>query len=375
MTKDKKVLYTVSFIIFAVLLALLFVDMGNSKIVAACALLPMTLLTVFLIKRRAALSINKRGVLLVMAAVAVVYAVLMQFSGVIFGFYQNPYFVNFGILLERILPLAAIIVEVEIIRYALLAQKNKIVDVIAFISSVTAEVLAYSSIAGITSFNDFMDLVGMTLFPAISGNLLYHYVSKRYGPLPNIAFRVITTLYVYFLPTQSGISDALRVCIKLILPIAVMAFISALYQKQKKNAVRSGEKLSMIGTAITVTALVGIAMLVSCQFRYGALVIATESMTGEINKGDAIIYERYEGQPIKEGQIIVFEDGGNKIVHRVVRIERINGQVRYYTKGDFNQDEDRGFRTESDIVGLTDVKISYVGYPTLWLRELVNPAN
>ncbi len=35
-------------------------------------------------------------------------------------------------------------------------------------------------------------------------------------------------------------------------------------------------------------------MVVSCRFRYGTLVIGTGSMTGTINKGDIIIYERYE---------------------------------------------------------------------------------
>jgi signal peptidase I len=65
-------------------------------------------------------------------------------------------------------------------------------------------------------------------------------------------------------------------------------------------------------------------------------------------------------------------DGKNRIVHRVVRIENINGEVRYYTKGDFNETEDSGYRTESDIVGLTDLKIAYIGYPTLWLHEFIS---
>ncbi len=374
MTKDKRVLYTISFIIFAVLLALLFIDLGNSKIVAACALLTLTLITVFLIKKRGALSINKRSVLLLSAIIAVLYAVLMQFSGAAFGFYQNPYFVNSVILLERILPLAAIIVEVEIIRYVLLAQKNKIVSVVAFISCVIAEVLAYSNIAGITSFNSFMDLVAMALFPAMCANVYYHYVSKSCGPLPNIVFRAITTLYGYFFPTQSGIPNALESCIKMILPIAMLALVSALFTKEKKNAVRRGEKFSRVGTVLAVAAIVSIAMLISCQFRFGLLVIATESMTGEINKGDAIIYERYEGQAIEEGQVIVFEDGGNRIVHRVIKIENTGVETRYFTKGDANKDQDPGYRVDSDIVGLTDVKIVYIGYPTLWLRELLDPA-
>ncbi len=112
-------------------------------------------------------------------------------------------------------------------------------------------------------------------------------------------------------------------------------------------------------------------MLISGQFRFGALVIATDSMTGEINKGDMILYEKYDDQLIKEGQIIIFIQDKSKIVHRVVKIENIGGETRYYTKGDTNEDLDSGYRTASDIFGLTDVKLAYVGYPTLWLRDLI----
>lgn len=371
MTKDKKILYLISFVIFAVLLLLLFANVENSKILAACVLLPLALATFFLIKKRGTLSINKASVTVISAVVAVIYILLMQFVGTSFGIYQNPYFVNVTILIERVIPIAAIIVEIEIIRHVLLVQKSKLVSVVAFISCILADVLTYSTLVGITNFNEFMDLVGMTLFPAISANIYYHYVSKNYGIVPNVVFRLITALYVYFIPTMVEMTDALEACIKLILPIIMLTFVSAMFSKKKRNAVRRKDKFSTVGTVIIVVVVIGIAMLISCQFRFGALVIATESMTGEINKGDMIIYERYEDQTIEEGQVIVFTDGGNRIVHRVIRIETIGDETRYYTKGDANKDPDIGYRTESDIFALTDVKIPFVGYPTLWLRELI----
>jgi len=373
MNKDRKILYAISILIFVLLLAALFVDIGSSRIVTACLLIILTPLTLLIIKKRSSVSINKREVLLVTSVVAVLYVILIQMSGLIFGYYKNPYFVKTEIFLERILPTAVIIVGIEIIRHVLLSQKNKFVNVLAFLSCLIAEMLMFSNLAYITNINRFMDLVGMTLFPAVSANVYYHHVSKNYGSIPNISFRLITTLYVYFMDVSPDISDALHSCIKIISPIIMLAFISALFVKKKKNAHRKGEKLSVVGMVIAVAIVASVAMLISCQFRFGALVIATESMTGEINKGDVIIYERYDDQPIKIGQVVVFmDDGKNRIVHRVVRIENINGEVRYYTKGDFNKTEDSGYRTESDIVGLTDLKIAYIGYPTLWLHELIS---
>jgi signal peptidase len=111
-------------------------------------------------------------------------------------------------------------------------------------------------------------------------------------------------------------------------------------------------------------------MVISNQFFIGTYVIATESMTGELNKGDAAIYERYDDQTITEGQVIAFEKNGIVVIHRVVDIQIINGQTRYFTKGDANEGLDSGFIFDSNIIGLINFKIPYIGYPTLWLRSL-----
>ena len=371
MNKDKKILYLTSFISIAVLLIALFTVKSNGRLITATLLALITPAMCLLIKKRHTPTIAKKEVLLVTAIVAVLIAIATELSGEYFGYAKNPYFVNTSILLQHLLPLAVIIITVEIVRGVLLAQKNGLATLAAFVIGVVAELLAFSQPAGIQNFNQFMDLVGMTLFPAITANLFYHYISKRYGAMPNIAYRFILTLYPYFLPQTAAMGDALAACIKLLTPIVMTVFIAALFAKRKKNAIRKGEKLSLIGSGFALVVVVAVAALISCQFRFGAIVIATESMSGEINKGDMILYERYEDQTIKEGQVIVFQYNGNKIIHRVIRIEHVGNEIRYYTKGDANVDEDIGYRTESDIVGLTNVKVSFIGYPTLWLRELL----
>jgi signal peptidase len=126
----------------------------------------------------------------------------------------------------------------------------------------------------------------------------------------------------------------------------------------------------MVLTAVAVAILIGVAMLISNHFTYGALVIATESMTGELNKGDIAIFEKYEDQFLQEGQVIVFEKDDSAIVHRIVDIKIINEETRYYTQGDINDNQDPGWRTDADIVGLVNLKLPFLGMPTLWLRSL-----
>lgn len=372
MNKDKKKLYAVSIIIFAVLFSTLFINVRSSKILAACLLVPMAVAVRFIIRKRCSYSVNKNEVLMLSTIVGVLFAAILELSGLYFGFYKNPYFVNEKILLTTVLPLIVIIITTEIIRVTMLDQKNALASVFAFLTCLTAELLAFSNIAGITSFNRFMDLIGMTFFPAISANIYYHYAAKRFGMIPNIVFRLITTLYVYFIPSVTAMSDALEVCAKIFIPIIMLLLCVGMFSKNQKASPRRSSKVSTAFTALSVAIIIAVTMLISCQFRFGALVIATESMTGEINKGDMIVYERYDGQIIEEGQVIVFLDNqNNKIVHRVAMITQIGNETRYFTKGDANENLDIGYRTDADIIGLTDVKVAYIGYPTLWIRELL----
>ena len=98
------------------------------------------------------------------------------------------------------------------------------------------------------------------------------------------------------------------------IPLLIYLFIKVLYDKQKKVVSHRAKRASVIGVTVGLVLMISLVMLVSCQFRFGILVIGSESMTGEINKGDMIIYERYEDQLVIEGQVIVFEK--NKIRSR-----------------------------------------------------------
>ena len=94
-------------------------------------------------------------------------------------------------------------------------------------------------------------------------------------------------------------------------------------------------------------------------------------MTGTINKGDATVYRTYNnGEKIKKNDIIIFNVNGVRYVHRVISIKNINNKIRYYTKGDANQQADDWVLTNKDIIGKSLFKIKYLGYPTLWLRDL-----
>ena len=67
---------------------------------------------------------------------------------------------------------------------------------------------------------------------------------------------------------------------------------------------------------------------------------------------------------------IIFKKNIIQIVLRVVEIKRVNGEVRYTTKGDANQQEDDGYITGKDITGIYKFRIAYIGYPSIWIRDI-----
>ena len=368
---DRKVLYCITTSSLAVLLlALILPSETSGRILAAILLLPLAICTYLLLKKRSILSINKNQVLMLMVVIALLYLMLYYLTGLRFGFYTTGYSFRMKVVLNYVLPISAIVVETEIIRRVVLAQARKAANVLTYFICVIAEVLVCSNLAGITSFNKMMDFVALSLFPALTSNLLYHYLSKRYGMLPNIVYRLIISLYTYIIPYKPAMPDSLLAFINLLLPLAIFLFVDMLFEKKKRYALGKKSRFSFVFTVLAVAIMTSVILLISNQFRYGVLVIATESMTGELNKGDVALYEQYDDQLITEGQVIVFESNGSMIIHRVVKIEKINGVLRYYTKGDANEDMDSGYITNSSIVGVIDYKLPYIGYPTIWVRDL-----
>ena len=372
---DKRTVHILSASVLAVLLLAFLLPIGESgRIVAAILLLPAAVLVTLLIKKRNTLSINKEQVLLILAVTGLVCVMAYYLTGLKFGFIKNPYRLTALNLFKYVVPIAAIIVCTEIIRFVMVAQRGRAAHIMCYLSCVVAEMLICSNLSGVTSFNRFMDLIGGALLPALVANFFYNYISARYGMYPNIALRAIITLHSYIFPVTSGISSSLVSLFNILLPLALYFFISALYEKKRRYALQKTSLVwrvaSTVLTVLVVIIMIFTVMLISNQFRYGVYVVATPSMTGEINKGDIAVYERYDGQTIEEGQVIVFESNGSAIIHRVVDIKIINMVTRDYTKGDANEDNDAGYITSSNVLGLVNYKLPFLGYPTIWMRSL-----
>lgn len=127
----------------------------------------------------------------------------------------------------------------------------------------------------------------------------------------------------------------------------------------------------IIAATITLVSLNTKDRGVANVFGYIPLNIQTDSMKDEFGPGDLIVTKKYNGEELKEKDIITFFalEGETPILktHRIVRVINTDGTIMYATKGDNSPGEDEPSITKNDIVSIYQnkdykgVKVPFVG--------------
>lgn len=368
---DKIKVYLVECILLAVLSFALFVPNILDRTKLAVTLVGIAVLIWFVLKKRKTPSIHAKKVTILLSLFAIIYLIAFYLMGLYFGYYKATFTFGLWTIWKFILPVSIIIIASEITRSILLAQNTKFNNIITFIIMVLIDLILYIDIYSINTVQRFGDLLGFTVFASIACNLLYNYNANRYGFWGNIVYRLLTILYIYIIPVLPDIPTFFASIIRMIYPYIIYQVLEATFSKNLKTVAVEDKAKSAISKIVLGVITLLLAMLISCQFQYGILVIGSGSMTGEINKGDAVIYEAYNPEePLVEGQVIVFDKHQVKVVHRIIDVKVVNGEVRYTTKGDANQQADEGYITKEDISGVCKFRIGYIGYPTIWLNDI-----
>ena len=379
MKKDKFKIYILELLLIVILFFALFAPSIFTRSILAVIMFVYMIITSLFLKKRKIDSIYKKQVTILMTIFAGLYLCLFYLMGLYFGFEKSKIVLSIWAMFRFIIPLSIIIVSSEIIRKVFLAQeavihiKSRIINlsqIFTYIAMVLVDLVIYTGIYDLTNLDDFLMALGFVLFASLSCNLLYNYISIRYDAKGIIIYRLITILYVYVIPIVPDVYIFFKSFLRMLYPYLIYIVLEKLYSKNDFTISYIDKRKEILGNTVLLVVMTLLIMLISCQFRYGILVIGSRSMTGTINKGDAVIFEKYDNQNIQKGQVIIFDYNGVQTVHRLVEIKNVNGVYRYYTKGDANKNMDDGYVTENEIYGLVKLKIKYIGYPTLWIREL-----
>lgn len=102
------------------------------------------------------------------------------------------------------------------------------------------------------------------------------------------------------------------------------------------------------------------------------MVVLSGSMSGDadghIEIGDLIFVSKVDVEDLKTGDVIAFKEGAVVVTHRIVEIQKVDGELRFVTKGDANNANDRWPVTEDRLLGICKARIPQMGNVALFLQ-------
>lgn len=322
---------------------------------------------------------NKDIILSILIYIAIYYITTYLF-GLFIGFNKNVYSSNIILILKNIVPIIILIPLSELLRYII---NSKIKDnyILLGLSIFVFTLIDTTITIQASSFKNFYDtlkVIGLFILPSLSKNYLLTYLTIKVSYKPNLVYRYLVELPRYILPIVTSFGVYIESVIYISFPIIVFIIIYNDFKKrEKKNIILSSKfkKNTKFIYYIVTIILITIVSLTSGYFKYQAIVIATGSMTPNINKGDMVVIEKVapkDAKKLKEGEVLAFKREDKIVVHRIYKIYTSGNEIFFKTKGDHNNAPD-GYLTEAkEILGTVKFNIRYIGYPTVALYEKIN---
>lgn len=144
-------------------------------------------------------------------------------------------------------------------------------------------------------------------------------------------------------------------------------------EKKKKNGGRLFFRILIIvvlavfigGTAYSVNARRLVRNAMPMPFGWGASVVLSGSMEPTLSVNDLVFVRAVNGEDVREGDVVVYQSGASRVIHRVTRILE-DGKI--VTRGDANNTEDEPIPAE-DVKGRMVGKIPVVGAAVRFLQS------
>lgn len=312
-------------------------------------------------------------------AYSILFIIFTYILGLFIGFTQNVYKFDLNNIVQNVLPYALLIVVSELFRYEIVRKGDGspssyiMITLILIIIDMTLFLTTYDLSNGDAQIKYICSIV----LPSVFKNVALIYFSKLGGPIPTIIYRFMFDLKLVIVPIFPNFGLYFDSIINCIVP-AVLFAISEFHirrddrKRQEHVDVRKHFLHRYLLVVILVIGIISVNILGSGKFKYTMISIGSGSMSPKIEKGDAVIYERYDKNNAPTvGKILVFKKDNKVVVHRIIEIVDTGDNLIYYTKGDANESPDGYPIEDKDIVGVVVFRIKYVGIPSVIIGEAI----
>jgi len=296
-------------------------------------------------------------------------------GGILCGFGKSPYsFTPQGISLNLIF-VGSALVAIELSRAYVINSLGKrhtvlVLGLVALLYTVLS--FSPSRFMGLGEPLETVTFVGGDVIPLLAQNLLACFLVFLGGPIPAIAYRGVLQAFEWFCPILPALSWGLKALLGTIVPALGFLVVHSLSSGQLRIARRerraAGEG-SLVGG--TLTAIVVLALL---WFSLGLLplfpsTVAGGSMSPALHLGDMVVASKVTPDTIREGDIIEFQQGEMRVIHRVVAIQGSGDSRQFITKGDANNIPDASPVSPEQVRGKLIFAVPKIGWVTLLLRS------
>lgn len=312
-----------------------------------------------------------KTILIYLIIVLVIYFAI----GIVTGFARNGNYYTKEGFITFLLPIILLSVLNEFFRYQVLQKSEGNIKLIIL----TTILLIFVNITNTLYHADFSSgynilvFVGLYLLPSIGLNLCSTYICIKAGYKPSMMLNIILGLYMYLLPILPNYSEYMKSIFDLFVPLVLFMVLLKDFRDvlDLEVLIRGDKKKNIIGYSFLFVLVITLTYFTSGYFKYTAVAIASGSMHPTFDKGSVVIVKSVDKKydKLEIGDILAFRYENRIIVHRIIRIEHVNGEYFFYTKGDANEDEDNWKIEQSMVMGTVSVKIPFIGYPTVWLSQ------
>ena len=155
-------------------------------------------------------------------------------------------------------------------------------------------------------------------------------------------------------------------------------------ETKQKSRVGVGTILGVILCIILIPALIVNITLIVKSFLYPEevpsflgykpFIVLTGSMEPVFYSGDLVMVKEVEADSLQVGDVIAFREGTAVITHRIVQVEGADQELRFITKGDNNNVNDRRPVTVEQLEGVYLYRISKLGNFAMFMQTPVGMA-
>lgn len=320
---------------------------------------------------------HTKELIIELSIIYIIFFVIFYLFGLITGYYKNNNYINVYGITTFIIPTILIIVSKEYLRFLVHTkfEDSKVLYYLTFLMFVMLDLVNIFKMSRFSSIQfsviqSVFYFIATSLLPIISNNITANNIIRKSSYKVNIFWLLILNLYVYILPIIPNIGDYILSIIKIILPLIIYSRINYFYENEEdKEVEREYNKKTYLPYVVSVLFTIFLVYFSSGFFRFHAVAIASGSMTPFISKGDIVVIDK-KYDDLKVDQIIAYKYKNIIVVHRLVKIIEKDNTYYYYTKGDANNLPDNYVINKEDIIGIVNIKIPYLGLPTVWLNDL-----